>query len=555
VSEKEISRLTYLGVLCAALVYIAGWLVNVMEIDAAQYAAMTLEMLKKGDYLTFTDHGKEYLDKPPLIFWLSGLSMSLFGANNVAYRIPAFVATFAAIYSTYRFTLLFYSRQTALLAALILATIQATFLINHDVRTDTNLMACYICSIWQLSQYLINRKWLHLILGFTGIGMAMLAKGPIGLIAPAMAIFGHLMIKREWKSVFNPSWFIGLLVTLTVLAPMSYGLYMQFDLHPEKLVNGQTGVSGLRFFYWTQSFGRITGESVWNNGVSPFFLSHSTMWAFAPWSLFLVLGLVGKIKSVVRYLTLRDDAPEFISIFGFLLPFMALSASRYQLPHYAFVVYPLGAVITADYIIRVFYELKPRWSHGLYVFQIVLLYLVLVLLFGLVWFPFPDDNFLALVLFAVTLGLFTWVVAFLRSPHKLILACTILIIGFNAVLNSHFYPNVLRFQAGSELGRKVKEAGAVEGQLYSYQAGTPHALNFYSNLLVIETENFDTLIKKRNCWVYTDESLLEQFKLNRPDVEVVARNGDYPVSMLKGKFLNPATRETMLEKRILLKLN
>jgi 4-amino-4-deoxy-L-arabinose transferase-like glycosyltransferase len=555
VSEREISRLTFWGILCAAMVYIMGWFVNIMEVDAAQYAAMSLEMLKNGEYLTFTDHGKDYLDKPPLIFWVSGLSMSLFGANNVAYRIPAFIATLIALYSTYRFALLFYSRQTALLAALILATLQATFLINHDVRTDTNLMACYIVSIWQLAQYLLTRRWLNLILGFMGIGLAMLAKGPIGLIAPALAIFGHLLIKRDWKQIFNPSWLVGLLVTLALLAPSSYGLYMQFDLHPEKIVNGQTGVSGLRFFYWTQSFGRITGESVWENGVGPFFLSHSTMWAFAPWSLFLVLGLAGKIKSVLMYLTRRQEAREFISICGFLLPFMALSASRYQLPHYAFLVYPLGAVITADYIYKIYYDLKPRWSHGLYVFQVVLLYLVLLLVFGLVWYPFPENNFAALVIFAITLGLFTWVVAFLKSGHKLILTCIILIIGFNAILNTHFYPNILRYQAGSELGRRAKEAGAVQGQLYSYQIIVPNSLNFYSNLLVIEAKSFDSLITKRNSWVYTNESMLERFKMHRPDTEVIARNGDFPISMLKAKFLDPATRESTLEKRILLKLN
>jgi hypothetical protein len=382
----------------------------------------------------------------------------------------------------------------------------------------------------------------------------MLAKGPIGLIAPAMGIFSHLILQRQWKSVFNPAWLLGIFITIIVLAPMSYGLYQQFDMHPEKLVNGQTGVSGLRFFYWTQSFGRITGESVWDNGASPFFLSHSTMWAFAPWSLFLILGLVSKLKNCFLYLRGKAEQNEFITLFGFILPFMALSASRYQLPHYAFIVYPLGAVITADYMIRIFYELKPKWSKPLYTFQIVLLYLVLVLIFGLVWFPFPDNNFLALATFAVVLGLFTWVVAFLQTPHKLVLACTILIVGVNLILNTYFYPNILKFQAGSELGRKAKENGAAEGDLYGYQTGLPNSLNFYSGILVKDIKDFNTLIVKRNCWVYTNEDLLPQFQKARPDLQIIARNGDFPVSMLKGKFLNPSTRETVLEKRILIKL-
>ncbi len=553
-SEKEISKIAYWGILAAALVYVIGWFINVMEVDAAQYAAITLEMLKSGDYLTFTDHGREYLDKPPLIFWLSGLSMSLFGANNLGYRIPAFLVTLVALYSTYRFTLLYYTKQTAMLAALILATLQATFLINHDVRTDTNLLAFYIFSLWQLAAYLHNRRWTSLILGFAGVGLAMLAKGPIGIIAPALGIFSHLVLKRQWKSVFSPAWIVGIIVTAVVLLPMSYGLYQQFDLHPEKVVNGQTGVSGLRFFYWTQSFGRITGESVWDNGASPFFLSHSTLWAFAPWSLFLVLGLFDRLKDLILYLRGKSQVAEFISLFGFILPFMALSASRYQLPHYAFIVYPLGAVITAAYIIKVFYELKPKWSRFLYTFQIVLLYLVLLLIFALVWFPFPDSNYLALIIYAVVLGLYTWVVAFLPSPHKLILACTILIVGVNAILNSYFYPNILKFQAGSELGIKAKEDGATEGNLYGFQTGLPNSLNFYSGVLVREENDFNTLISKRNCWVYTNEDQLDKFQKARPDLKIVAKNGDFPVSMLKGKFLSPDTRQGTLERRILIRL-
>jgi len=552
--EKDFSRIVFWGILSAMAVYIDGWFINIMDIDAAQYAAMTLEMLKKGEYLTFTDHGKDYLDKPPLIFWLSGMSMSILGAGNIAYRLPAFLATILAICSTYRFAILFYSKETALLSALILATLQATFMINHDVRTDTNLMAFYIFSLWQLAAFLENRKWRNFILGFIGIGFAMLAKGPIGFIAPVMGIFGHLFLKKQWKTAFNPKWLLGLIIIAVVLAPMSYGLYTQFDLHPEKLVNGEKGVSGLRFFYWTQSFGRITGESVWDNHVSPFFLSHSTLWAFAPWSLFLVLGLADRIRSLFQYFRGKSGPGELISFFGLLLPFAALSASRYQLPHYAFVVYPLGAIMTADYMVRIFYESKPNWSRGLYIFQISILYITIALFFWLVWFPFPYENEFGLILFIVVLGIFTWIIFWLATPHKLVLACTVFIIGLNLILNSYFYPNVLKYQAGSELGIAAKNAGAREGNLYSYQAGTPHSLNFYSQVLVKETEDFIDLVSKKNCFVFTNADLLEKFRSARPDLEVIDYAGDYPVTRLKGKFLSPSTRDQTLTKKMLIRL-
>jgi hypothetical protein len=49
------------------------------------------------------DQGKDYLDKPPLLFWLSSLSMYVFGINDFAYRLPSILMAIIAIYSTYKF--------------------------------------------------------------------------------------------------------------------------------------------------------------------------------------------------------------------------------------------------------------------------------------------------------------------------------------------------------------------------------------------------------------------------------------------------------------------
>ena len=50
-----------------ALVYLTGAFVNVMDIDAAQYASMSREMLESGNFLQVKEHGQDYLDKPPLV--------------------------------------------------------------------------------------------------------------------------------------------------------------------------------------------------------------------------------------------------------------------------------------------------------------------------------------------------------------------------------------------------------------------------------------------------------------------------------------------------------
>ena len=81
------------GVMLAAiaLVYTVGAFVDVMEVDAAQYASISQEMLQTGEILQVHHRYQDYLDKPPLLFWLSSLSFWLFGVSNFTYKLQHYV--------------------------------------------------------------------------------------------------------------------------------------------------------------------------------------------------------------------------------------------------------------------------------------------------------------------------------------------------------------------------------------------------------------------------------------------------------------------------------
>ncbi|MBC7722491.1 MAG: glycosyltransferase family 39 protein, partial [Pedobacter sp.] len=253
---------TYLVLFLCCIAYLLGmFLVPLMDIDAAQYASISREMLQRKSYLQVFDLGKDYLDKPPMLFWLSALSMKVFGIYDWAYRLPSFLFSILAIYSTFRLSLLFYKKEIAILSALVLASCQALFLINHDVRTDTMLMGWVIFSLLQLAEWYTTKSWLNFLLGFLAIAGGMMTKGPIALMVPAFAFVPHFILRREWKQLFRIEYIAGLVIIGLTLLPMSWGLYQQYDLHPGKLINNLPIKSGLRFYYWTQSFGRFTGEN------------------------------------------------------------------------------------------------------------------------------------------------------------------------------------------------------------------------------------------------------------------------------------------------------
>ena len=248
-------RFTIISFFSLLIVYIIGLIVpDVMEVDAAQYAALSMQMMQTGSYLEVFHLGANYLDKPPLLFWLGATSMKIFGINHFAYRLPTFLISILGVYATFGLGKRLYGKNAGILSALILASSQVFILHNHDVRTDTLLTNFVIIAIWQGVSYLRTNKTSHFIWAFIAVGFAMLSKGPIGAVVPVMALGSHLLFQRDWKNLFNWRWILGIIIVLIILSPMMWGLYTQYDANPLAVVNGRTGVSGLRFFFLGTKF-------------------------------------------------------------------------------------------------------------------------------------------------------------------------------------------------------------------------------------------------------------------------------------------------------------
>ena len=129
------------------LIYINNLFLDIMRIDAAQYASISLEMLQNQSYLQVYDFQQDYLDKPPLLFWISSWSMGAIGICNFAYKIGAFLFLLFSLYAIYKFTANYYNHKIAKNAVLVFATCQAFFLMSNDVRTDGILTSSVIIAI------------------------------------------------------------------------------------------------------------------------------------------------------------------------------------------------------------------------------------------------------------------------------------------------------------------------------------------------------------------------------------------------------------------------
>tara|TARA_R110002050_G_scaffold204327_3_gene339778 strand:+ start:21893 stop:23491 length:1599 start_codon:yes stop_codon:yes gene_type:complete len=527
-----------------------------MEVDAAQYAAMSMEMSQTNSFLQVHHLGINYLDKPPLIFWLGALSIKLFGINHFAYRLPNFLITLIGIFATYALGKRLYNRNTGILSGILIASSQIYILHNHDVRTDTLLTNFVVIAIWQGYEYLQTKKLSNFIFAFVAVGFAMLAKGPIGAVVPVMALGTHLLYKRDWANIFNWRWIIGIGIVLVILAPMLWGLYQQFDLHPEASVNGRTGVSGLRFFFWEQSFGRITGENVWKDDSSYFFFTHNYLWEFLPWSLLGIVAMFTKFKNLFGSKFSFTSSNEMLTMGGFIFPFLALSTSHYKLPHYIMVIMPMAAIFTAGYIDSIISSENAKARNVLSIIQWVFSILIGFLVLFILYFIFPAQH---AVWWMVPLTLFVLGFMLFRKTDRvirLIGPSLVAVVLTNIVMNGYFYPQLNQYQSG----RKLAD-WAVENHIGSDQLVLVN--KHYFNIYFYSGQNYHwsypgkikKTIQSQDLYVFTNDLGLKQFKENDITYKIEKRLYNFPNSELTFEFLNPDTRKNALENFYILKVD
>jgi 4-amino-4-deoxy-L-arabinose transferase-like glycosyltransferase len=520
-----------------------------MDIDAAQYASISREMLERKSYLQFFDLGKDYLDKPPMLFWVSGLSMKIFGVHDWVYRFPSFLFACLSVYSTFRLALLFYKRDIAILSAMVLASSQAMFLITHDVRTDTMLMGWVIFSIWHLAEWYQFKKWNNFLFAFLGIAGGMMTKGPIALMVPAFALVPHFVLRREWKQLFRWEYLLGILIIAVALIPMSIGLYQQYDLHPGKLINGDPINSGLRFYYWTQSFGRYTGENHFKEMSEFTFLLQNMFWSFLPWILFFLTGLLLDVVGLIQDRFKLSLQQEWISTGGFIITYCILGRSQAQLPHYIFIVFPLAAIITAKFLYRLLFTHELRvWRKifsGIHIFIFTLLWVAVIIL---MLFPFAS-----IPKYVGGIAALCLVAMFFLFYHKsklpaIVRVSLFTIIGINIFLNTAFYPTLVTFQKGSAFANYINDNNIDKNKVVLLSENIGHSFHFYSqHIFPIKSS---TQIQAGDLVIAKMDSLrVIQSKFTK--TIVLKRINSFAVTGLTLPFLNPSTRNKELDPYVL----
>lgn len=538
------------------IVYLSGLWIPLMENDSAQHATMAMRMYLEDDFWNIIKAGNDYLDKPHMHFWLAGFSFKIFGVSQWAYRIPAMLFTLIGAISCYNLAVLFYRKNAGHIAALAFLSSQAILLANHDVRTDAVLTGATIFGIWQLVAFIKSNKLIHIILGAIGVAIAFSTKGQLAVFISGTCILCYLAYERKWKILWSWKILIGVLTFAIAISPVLYAYYLQFDLHPEKVIHGQSNISGVRFILWDQSFNRLTASGFEQTSPDYFFFFHTLLWAFLPWSLMAYVVLYHKIKTLWHLKFQYQKGIEILTSIGFLAVMIVISFSKFKLPHYLNSLLPILSILIAGYIVELFENRKIKTTkHLLYIQYFILTLGSLFVLFWIFWaFPMPHVGIIlcyVLLIISIVYVISTKIFIY----RKLILISVLFMVLINFCLNTQFYPKLLLYQAGNNAAKIIQAEKIDKKDVFMLNGKPSWSLDFYTGQITPKLDIIDAQDKLENgTWLFAYEA--QKVKLEKQNIKWSELYTIYHhrITRLTAKFLNPNTRDEILEKAYLLKI-
>ena len=163
-------------------------------------ATVIWEIYHNGDWILPLRNGQIIPSKPPLFHWLgTSVALALGQLSEFSIRLPSALLALIGVLLTYRVGAVLWGVEAGLIAGLTLATSFEWVRAATTARVDMTLtffMVAAFFSFW--SVYRKQRVgWGEALGFFCLLGLATLAKGPIGALLPGLVIGVFLCVKRD----------------------------------------------------------------------------------------------------------------------------------------------------------------------------------------------------------------------------------------------------------------------------------------------------------------------------------------------------------------------
>jgi 4-amino-4-deoxy-L-arabinose transferase-like glycosyltransferase len=172
-----------------------------LDPDEGLHASIAQEMVERGDWVVPHFLGKPFLDKPILYFWCQALSLKCFGMNEFAVRLPGLFLGFLGCVTTAAVGWRMFGRTTGLVSGVFYGTMILPVALAQAAAHDVLLVPCVNLAILLFWEADGAKSWktstvLALMIGII-LGIAILAKGLMGVVLVGVAYGSYLLITRQ----------------------------------------------------------------------------------------------------------------------------------------------------------------------------------------------------------------------------------------------------------------------------------------------------------------------------------------------------------------------
>jgi 4-amino-4-deoxy-L-arabinose transferase-like glycosyltransferase len=396
----------FILILLSVLFFIVGNTgLSLTNPDEVFYMDSAKEMIKHDSWLTPYIFDQPQFEKPIFIYWLIRLGFLLFGVTAFAGRVfPAIFALLGVIALYFLSLAGFGERKKAFYSALILGSSALYLGLARTVFTDLIFSVFILFALtafyWGYSK---NRKSLGVVFFFVFSALAVLTKGPLGILIPASVVLVFLLWRRELKFIFCPAAFWGL-VFFTVIAVPWYAYMLN-----------NYGNSFIKEFWVNDHLHRVfTAEHPHNDRW--YFYPFSMLGCMFPWSLYAAAGL----WSIFRRLKKKIPPFSVFLVCWLGVVFAIFQPAHSKLVSYIFPLFPALALIAGDFFVEKVLSRKTGSGQTLgWVTALILLIIPVAVRVAAAKYPLYFSSgqavlILAYLSWAISLGALVFV--FLRRP-------------------------------------------------------------------------------------------------------------------------------------------
>lgn len=321
---------------------------GLIEPDEGRYAAVGRSMWESRDFITPRINGFVYLDKPPLLHWLTALSIGCLGPSEFAVRLSSLLSSAACVALVYAFGRYVQGGHVGVASAIILSSSLMWFAVARVIRYDMLLTLAITATIWW--------AWLGFEVGRKGrgrfyaaalaAGLGVLAKGPIALALPVLVMLPYLTVTGRLRALLTVPWLgvIGILIVIIL---------------PWFVLCERENPGTIRFFIFHENLARVRGAIDAGHHEPWWYFCPVVLCACLPWTMFLPGALVDAVCRT-GYCDISQRRAFVLCLLWLVIPIAFFSVSRVKVATYVLPSLPPAALLIGRYISPPRY--KGRWA-------------------------------------------------------------------------------------------------------------------------------------------------------------------------------------------------